>query len=811
MFLRCEGVKRNGHRGRRLLSVACALEELSFRRHLKEDEIEETEFLDPITDSKYPFADTKNPLAQAYWRDFENLQLGSRPESAYYASLLHLSGDGVSLAHTHLALFHIIQCGRSQNRYLGSLVVQAYLRCDTLEDARAWFDHMHDRNLYTWTFLITHYAQLGHGHYAFSLFNQMLHEGVLPDEHIFTSVVSACGCELDSIQGTQHHSRLVGCIFDTSLAVGNALVNLYGKCGALENARRTFDLMPRKNVITWTAIIAAYATHEQNKLAFSMFKQMQAEGIFPNRLSILTIMEACSSVEQANSIHKLALQSGHDADAVVSTAIVSMYSKCSSPLCALSTFRSMRDRTVVSWNAAIAVCTENNLIEEAFRVINEMHDTGVVPNKVSYINFVNALSCQAELLESRRIHLLIVQEGYDTAVDVATALIQMYGKCSSFEDARFIFNSLRDRNLLAWNYIIRVYSCCGENIPAFQLFDQMKQEGLLANKYVFSSMISACASKATGNVGKRMDVLLAGPGVQSDIVLSTALINMYCKCDCLHLARSMFDSTITRDLICWNAMLDGYAQYGHSIIDVLEFFDLMQREGVVPDSTSFVSIVSSCAGLVELAEGQNFHTAAVLRGFEVDTALATAIVTMYAKCGSIREARQMFNEVKEQNEVSWSAMIAAYAQHGHGEEALVLFERMLAGGFRPNAVTFVSVFTACRHAGLLDEGRRWWLSMQRDYGIQPIPDHYDCMIDLFSRVGQLDEAEDFLKKMPLKATAMSWMSLLSACRSKGDVSRGALAAERIIDFDVKDPSPYPVLTSLYLAAKNDSSNRAQVV
>ncbi|KAI5083843.1 hypothetical protein GOP47_0000012 [Adiantum capillus-veneris] len=736
MFLRRQGVKRNEHRW---FSVACALEELSSRRHLKEEDIEGSsrspEPLDPLTNPKNRFGDPNNPLAQAYWREFGNLQLASRPESAYYASLLRCSGDGESVAHAHLAHFHIIQCGRSQNRYLGSLVVQAYLRCEAPEDARAWFDHIHDRNLYTWTFLITHYAQVGHCQQAFLLFNEMLHEGVLPDEHIFTSVISACGCELDSIQGSQHHSRVVGRVFDTCIAVGNALVNLYGKCGAFKNAKRTFDLMPRKNVITWTAIIAAYAMHEQSNLAFSMFKQMQAEGVFPNRVSILTIMEACSSVEQANFIHKLASQSGYDADAVVSTAIVSMYSKCSSPHCALSTFRSMRERTVVSWNAAIAVCMDNNLIEDAFHLINELHDTGVIPNKVTYINIVNALASQAEPLESRRIHLLIAQEGYDTAADVATALIHMYGRCGSLMDARCIFDGLRDRNLVSWNYIIRVYSCSGENFPAFQLFEQMKQEGLLANKYVFSSMISACANQATADVGKRMDVLVTGPGFQSDIVLSTALVNMYCKCGCLQLARSVFDSMMTRDLICWNTMLDGYALYGDSLVDVLEFFDFMQREGAVPDSASFVSIISSCASLVELLEGQSFHTAVVLRGFEADTALATAIVTM--------------------------------------------------------------------HAGLLDEGRRWWLSMQCDYGIEPIPDHYDCMIDLFSRVGQLDEAEDFLKKMPLKATAISWMSLLSACRSKADVSLGALAAERILDFDIKDPSPYPVLTSLYLAAERE--------
>ncbi|KAH7433132.1 hypothetical protein KP509_07G055500 [Ceratopteris richardii] len=669
---------------------------------------------------------------------------------------------------------------------------------------------MHDRTLYTWTFLITSYAQLGHGQDAFLLFNQMLHEGVLPDEHIFTNVISACGCELDPIQGTQHHARVVGSGFDESIVVGNALVNLYGKCGRLLDARSTFDSMPRKNVITWTAIISAYVKLGKRDDAFTMFEQMQYEGIFPNRVTILTMMEACVSQDQAKFIHKVALQSGLDADVVAATALVTMYGRCSSPDCALSTFRSMRERTVVSWNATVAMCTENNLIKEALELFAEMLYNGIVPDSVSHINIVNALASRGEPLESKSFHHLIMQEGCDSVGDVATALIHMYGRCSYMEDALCIFNRLQDRTTVSWNYMMRVYCCAGEFMPAFQLFDQMKQECFLADKYVFSSILSACASKAAMNIGKWMHVFITGPGFVSDVVAMTALVNMYCKCGSLQNARGLFDSMTIRDLVCWNAMLDGYAQYGKSISDVIGFFHLMEKESVVPDSASFVSLISSCADLVELAEGQRFHACVVFRGFEAETAVATAVMNMYSKCGGIQEARQIFNEVLEHNEVSWTAMIAAYAQHGHGEEALDLFKQMLAAGFQPNEVTFVSVFTACRHAGLLDEGRRWWISMQRDYGIQPIADHYDCMIDLFSRVGQLDEAEDFLKKMPVNPTAISWMSLLSACRGNADVSRGTFAAEKILDFDSEDPSPYPILSNLSQAADREEP-RIQVV
>lgn len=820
MILRC---KKAATKVNCKLSVVASLEEQCFRSDVHVEKHPRAEEQDPLAgrqsrEEQEPRAEgqsreEQDPVAdrqsREYRRIFENLQPGKRPESESYASLLRLSGDANSLAHAHLAHYHIIQSGRSQNRFLGSLVVQTYVRCGAVDDAHSWFTHMHERNVFAWTFMITEYAQLGQGKDALLLFDQMLHEGVLPDQHILTSIISACGCELDLGHGTQNHARISGSSHDTTLVLGNALVNMYGKCGALENAQITFHKMPKKNVISWTAVIAAYAQHGHNNMAFFMFEQMHLEGVFPNKVTFLSIIDACASLEQAKHVHKFVILSGLDMDVVVATALVSMYGKCSSPENALSTFEKMPERTVVSWNATITVCAEHRYIKEAFQLFDLMHDTGLVPDKISYINVVNALASQADLSESKQMHHLIVQEGYESAVDVATALVHMYGRCSSLEDARCIFDRMLDRTSVSWNYMIRAYSCYGKNEPANQLFDQMKQEGVFSDKFVFSSMITACASKVALKEGKWMHALVMGTGFEADTVVATALVNMYCKCGSLQHARSLFDRMTTRDSISWNAMVDGYAQCGH-VMDILEFFDFMQREGVAPDRATFVSILSAFASLVAIIEGRQVHGGTIIRGFETDTAVATAIFNMYAKCGSIQEARQMFEKMPEQNEVSWSAMIAAYAQHGHGKEALLLFNKMLQGRFRPNEVTFVSVLSACSHAGLLDEGRRWWCSMQRDYGITPIADHYDCMIDLYSRVGRLDEAEDLIKEMPFEPTAISWMTLLSACRSKIDVGRGERAAKRMFDLDVKDPSPHPVLSNLYLAAGREEEAKSVV-
>jgi pentatricopeptide repeat protein len=389
-----------------------------------------------------------------------------------------------------------------------------------------------------------------------------------------------------------------------------------------------------------------------------------------------------------------------------------------------------------------------------------------------------------------------VEEGFERVMDVTTALIHMYGRCRSLDDARRIFDGMVERTSVTWNYMIRVYSCYGQDVPAKQLLEQMNQEGVLSDKFIASSMISAYATKVALREGKWIHASLMGTAFETDTVVSTALLNMYCKCGSLIHARSVFDKMTTRDAVSWNAMMDGYAQYG-DVMNVQAFFNFMQKEGVAPDTATFVSSLSACARLVALTEGRQFYNGSILRGFEGDTAIATAIFNMYAKCGSIQEALQMFENMPEKNEVSWSAMIAAYSRHGHGKEALLLFDKMLGAGCQPNEVTFVSVLYACSHAGLLEEGRKWWYAMRYDYGITPIPDHFDCMIDLYSRMGQLEEAEDLIKDMPIDPTAISWMTLLSACRSKTDLCRGARAAKRILDLDASDPSPHPILHNLY--------------
>lgn len=321
--------------------------------------------------------------------------------------------------------------------------------------------------------------------------------------------------------------------------------------------------------------------------------------------------------------------------------------------------------------------------------------------------------------------------------------------------------------MFSWSSLIAAYAQHGQAEEAFQLFQQMQLEGT---------------------------------GFDSDVIVGTTLVNMYGKCGYFKGAQSVFCNMGERTGITWNAMIS--AHNGYSLgKDAYRLFQQMQLEGMIPDKGTYVSLLSICTGQAFLAEGKQIHAHIVGCGLERDV-VANALVNMYGKCGKVEDAKKMFNRMTRQNVVFWNSMAAAYAQHGQGKEALQLHQQMLLEGVNPNEATFCSILSACDHAGLLDEGCLCFVLMGQDHGIMPGVEHYDCMIDLFGRAGQLAEAENLINNIPLESSASLWMTLLGACKLHLDWERGQRAAKRIGSMVPEYPTPYVLLSNIYATAKN---------
>lgn len=737
---------------------------------------------------------------QSWQHTFDLLHRSNSSASAdTFASLLKSCGNSQALSHGRFVHHCILKSGLDRKALLASLLLQMYEKCGALEDALTLFASMHQRDVFSTNVIIKAHARCPRGQEARQVFGHMLQEALMPNRVTFVYILSA----YETIaEGKQMHARIVDSQLESDVVVGTALVNMYGRCGSLDDAKKVFDKMPERNVVSWTTMIAVYARHCEAHVVLQHFHIMQQEGVSASTITFVSLLAACAgqaALADGKLVHALILDSQREFDIFVETALVNMYGKCGSLTDAQSIFLNMPVRNVVSWTAMISAYAHQGKPKEALEVLDQMFLEGVKPNKVTYVSVLAACASDAALDKGKRVHACILNSGSESDRFVGTALFNMYGKCGSMEDAQIMFDRVSGPNVVSWNAMIVLYTEHGQGKEALKLFAKMQQVEVIPDNVTFLNLLSACTSLASVTEGKRIHSCILDHGLEKDVLIRTALISMYGKCGNVDESARIFNKMPHLNIFSWNAMIAAYVQDERGR-DALQVFDQMQLEGVMQDNVTFISSLSACAGTAALAEGKRIHVRIVGSECEVDVVMGNSLISMYGKCGSMRDAHRLFDEMPERNAVSWSAMIAAYSQHGHAKDSLQLFGEMQQRGVVPNSITFVCVLTACSHAGLLDEGCQFFTSMIRDYGIMPTVDHYNCMIDLLGRAGLLDEAEDLIKRMPDEPTVVSWTTLLGACRNLADFARGERAAKQLFQLDAEDAAPYIALSNLLTAA-----------
>jgi pentatricopeptide repeat protein len=313
-----------------------------------------------------------------------------------------------------------------------------------------------------------------------------------------------------------------------------------------------------------------------------------------------------------------------------------------------------------------------------------------------------------------------------------------------------------------------MYVKCGRNDDAFELFRQMQQEGMELSNITYMSILNACTNPSALEWGREVHAHIVNSGLKWDVCLGTALISMYAKC---------------------GASEDAFKVYSE-----------LQQEGVGLNRVTYICILKACANLTALAEGRQLNLNIIEAGLGADIWIQNALIDMYAKCGSLVDARKVFDTMAQRDVVSWTVMIDALSQHGCGEEALELFGQMKEEGVQPDAITFIGVLSACSHAGLVNEGLGYFSSMFQDHGIMPTSTHYGCMVDLLGRAGRLREAEECIKKMPNEANPSIWAALLGACRVYCNIRLAESAAAHWLKLEPKNAAVYVLLSHVYAAA-----------
>lgn len=430
-------------------------------------------------------------------------------------------------------------------------------------------------------------------------------------------------------------------------------------------------------------------------------------------------------------------------------------------------------------------------ITEATQMFEKMLGEGIAPNKFIYTSILLMYSSHEVLAQGERLHARLIGINFDSDALLGNALTGMYCKCGELDDARRLFDRLFERDVVSWNAMVAAHSKHGQGKEALYFFKQMQQGGTMPNMATFVSVLDACANESVIFEGRCLHACFVGSDSELDLILGTALLNLYGKHGDLSHAWEIFNKMPERSTVSWNSMITAYSLHSQTK-DALVLFDQMLQQGAMPDKFIYVSVFSAHATKEDLTDAKRMYSRLLGSDFQLDTVVLTAVLSMFCKCGSMKDAEETFNNTQDPDDVLWTSMISGYAQHGQGKKALQLFKRMQ----HPNQVTYMSVLSACSREGLVDEGVRHLLSMSRNHGIKPTAEHYNCVIDLLARSGRLDEAEDLITSLSSKATHVTWTSLLDACRKHSDLDRGQRAARRVFELDANATSSYILLSNI---------------
>ncbi|KAL0422284.1 UNVERIFIED_CONTAM: Pentatricopeptide repeat-containing protein, chloroplastic [Sesamum latifolium] len=431
----------------------------------------------------------------------------------------------------------------------------------------------------------------------------------------------------------------------------------------------------------------------------------------------------------------------------------------------------------------------------------------------SYAAVFQAFTGKNLLKQGQQLHSHMLLRGLRGTAFLAAKMVAMYASSGDITSASRIFHSTPNPSPLLFNSIIRAFSLYRYSEETLHVYVRMCTLGLRGDYFTYPFVLKSVADLCFVRFGKCTHGLAMKDGLAFDMYVGTSLIDMYVKSGECGDARRLFDEMPVRDVASWNALISGYMRDG--AVDLArELFDEMPLKNIV-SWTSMISgytqngLASQALELFDEMSKEDSEVKpnwvtimSVLPACGHSSALERAFVGMYAKCGSLADARWCFDRIKPnlRNLVAWNTMIAAYASHGLGMEAVQTFEQMIQAGVHPDGITFTGLLSGCSHSGLVDIGLRYFDSMSSVYFVEKKHEHYACVVDLLGRAGRLVEAYELISQMPMQAGASAWGSLLAAGRCHRNLEIAELAAKKLFILEPENSGNYVILSNMYAEA-----------
>ncbi|MCO5610815.1 hypothetical protein L7F22_065056 [Adiantum nelumboides] len=606
----------------------------------------------------------------------------------------------------------------------------------------------------------------------------------------------------DLVAGRKLYAFVEKVGLQTNPFLGSYFIRLFSFSDDVSEAYLAFRNLIEPNVFNWTAIISAFNQHRQSEKAIKLHHIMQQTNVPPDEYVFVALLHSCaatSSFMQGKQLHVQINGQAARFDTFVGNSLIDMYAKCGDLETAFKVFLELRNRDMVSWNAMIGGYAQHGVSEQALRLFHNMQCENVQPSRVTLVSTLKACASIEFLDDGRLIHAQAIEEGFDSGIIFGSALTNLYAKCGKLLDACCILEKQPSRHIGIWNALVTGYAQYGDGERALQVFQKMRHDGFMPNEVTYVCVVKACTGMCAFYDGRCIHVLIVENDMKENSFIQSALIDMYTASGSLNDARRVFDRVLNRNEITWSAIVTGYAQHGCGE-EALLLFQQMQSEGAKCDLYTLVNVLKACTCLVALDVGQVIHGFVVEHKLESDACLGSVLIEFYSNCGSLDDAASVFNHLPNQNIVTWSTMIGGYSMQGNIKAALQLFERMKQQGLKPDDVIFVSLLSTCAQMGFVEEGKQLFEAMTKDFGLTPTGEHYNCMVDLLARVGRFGEAESLMEFSSDKSSFVGWLTLLSHCKAHSRVAMGRRCFDHIVTLDSGHASAYVLMSEIYDAA-----------
>ncbi|KAD3337162.1 hypothetical protein E3N88_32682 [Mikania micrantha] len=650
---------------------------------------------------------------------------------------LQLASRTVNFIHAQSLILGFDSKGR-----LGNAIVDLHAKCGNIAFAKNAFDRLEQRDTLAWNSILSMYSRRGQLEDVQQLFGSMQASGVNPNQFTYAIFLSVCARLMDIVLGKAVHCHVIKTGFMCDSFCEGSLIDMYAKCGLVDDASEIFDGSVYSDTVSWTAMIAGYVQVGLPDKAIRLFKDMLKLGHIPDQVTFVTVISAC-------------VESGLFDDA-------------------RQLFDEMCDPNVIAWNVMISGHIRGGFYHIAVDYFKNMTEYGIKPTRSTLGSVLSAIASTYDLECGSQIHALATKQGLFSNVYVGSSLINMYAKCQEMGSARSVFDALDDKNIVLWNTMLGGYAQNRNADEVIGLFINMRHFGFLPDEFTYTSILSTCAFLKSVELGKQLHSLAIKNKFNMNLFVGNALVDMYAKSSSLQDAIKQFSMIKNRDNVSWNAMIVGFVQEEEEN-NAFSMFQRMRKDAITPDEVCFASLLSACANIQSLTKGQQLHTLLVKLNTETSLYAGSSLLDMYSKCGVISDAQEVFSSMPEKSVASTNALISGYIVQNSITLALSLFRDMLFQGFlKPSEVTLASLLDGCNEPTKLTLGRQIH-NLVMKYGFVSFDDEFLAvsLLGMYFNTAVPSDAMVVFSELPNPKSTVLWTAVLSGL-AQNDCSEEAL-------------------------------------